>query len=845
MTTTPPGTYHSSTGAGSFVQAYCTNPECPSADNSIPSNVINTGTQQQRYCSGCGMELILQLRYLPIKPIGNGGFGQTFLTQDLSFSNQLCVLKQLRPRIPLQPAQLENVQKLFNDEAEILRRLKHTQIPSVSDRFSLPLPGNSDSKQRLFYLVQEYVPGKDNHLPENLLQELNRKKLNRSGVFSEAQIREVLKSLLEVLNYLHKKANNGKGLIHRDIKPENIIRDGQDDSLHLIDFGTVKLRFEPGVPASQSIVIGTPGYAPPEQLSGGEIDDTADLYALAATCVHLLTGEEPQKFITGWNFDPRWREQATIHDSLFQILSQMLRSQPQERYPSAQSVLNALEQTNSQPSPTVAPVQTNVQVNEQASPSHPPTQVTTLPSPTPQPPTAPTILHPRRRFPRWAIAPILALIACLLAIGFHLWQTQAPSQDPRFSLGEKLLIEQENTLAKQKGIEAFAKKDYQTAVNQFQASLDQQRNDPESLIYLNNAQVNGQAYRIAVSVPIGSNLNVAQEILRGVAQAQDEINQASDRITDNIGLQVQIINDNNDPKIAAQVANALVKDSDILAVVGHNASDASLAAAPIYQAGGLTMISPTSFASDLTRSDKTYIFRAVQTPRFMADVLARYATETAKKNIILSCFDSKAFDNRSFKDEFIASLLSLGGKAVPMPCDFADNKFDSNAVMVRAIAAGADGLLLAPHIDRLDRAIALAQVNQGRISLFSSASLYTFKILEEGGAAFDGLVLPVPWHPDAYPNNAFSANAVRLWGGKVTWRTAGAYDATRAIITALQQKNSRENIQQVLRTPGFAATGTREIQFLPTGDREGNPVLVRVEPDPSQPSGYNFALLNP
>jgi branched-chain amino acid transport system substrate-binding protein len=124
------------------------------------------------------------------------------------------------------------------------------------------------------------------------------------------------------------------------------------------------------------------------------------------------------------------------------------------------------------------------------------------------------------------------------------------------SIGNRLLIQERVTPDKQKGIEAFAKGDYQQAIASFKKSLLQQPNDPEALIYSNNAQAGNNGLKIAVSVPIGSNLNVAQEILRGVATAQDEINQNGG--INGQKLQVEIINDDNNSETARKVAQELV-----------------------------------------------------------------------------------------------------------------------------------------------------------------------------------------------------------------------------------------------------------------------------------------------
>src|SRR4028118_1797267 len=158
----------------------------------------------------------------------------------------------------------------------------------------------------------------------------------------------------------------------------------------------------------------------------------------------------------------------------------------------------------------------------------------------------------------------------------------------RISLGNQILLTSQTTAAKQAGVQAFVEENYQVAAQNFQASLQQNRNDPETIIYLNNATAsNGSYLKIAVSVPIGSNPNVAQEILRGVAQAQDEINTSGG--INGAKLQVEIVNDDNSPEVVREVAKTLTNDRNILAVIGHNASNASLEAAPIYQQEKLVM----------------------------------------------------------------------------------------------------------------------------------------------------------------------------------------------------------------------------------------------------------------
>lgn len=410
----------------------------------------------------------------------------------------------------------------------------------------------------------------------------------------------------------------------------------------------------------------------------------------------------------------------------------------------------------------------------------------------------------------------------------------------RISLGNQILLTSQTTAAKEAGVKAFAKGDYQGAVQNFQASLQQNRNDPETIIYLNNATASkGSFLKIAVSVPIGSNPNVAQEILRGVAQAQDEIHNSGG--INGAQLQVEIVNDDNSQEVVREVARTLTKDPSILAVIGHNASNASLEAAPIYQQEKLVMVTPTSFANNLSGLG-SYIFRTVPNISVMAGPLAEYAVKTAGKTNIAVCYDSQAPDNISFKDEFVAALTAAGGKLVPTVCDFSLPSFNPDKALADAVSKGAQGLMLAPHVDRIDRAISLARSNRGKLPLYGSTTLYTFQTLKDGQKDVDGLVLPVPWHPETNPGSRFSENARQRWGGIVNWRTATSFDATQAVIAGLRQSKTREGLQQALRNTSFSTAGSSEdVKFLPTGDRAGKPILVQVKQGGS--TGYNFVPL--
>jgi branched-chain amino acid transport system substrate-binding protein len=409
-------------------------------------------------------------------------------------------------------------------------------------------------------------------------------------------------------------------------------------------------------------------------------------------------------------------------------------------------------------------------------------------------------------------------------------------KNDRGSIGEQLLIQDNASFPKKAAIKLFANKQYPEAIKYFKESLLNYPNDPETLIYLNNAQAIDNSVKIAVSVPISNNLNIAQEILRGVARSQNEINQQGG--IKKAKLQIEIIDDANDPEIAKQIAADLVKDAEILAVVGHNSSNASLAAAPIYQQGKLVMVSPTSMANNLSGIG-SYIFRTVPNSQVMAQALTDYVLKTARTKKMAFCIDSQAIDNVSFKDEFIAAWVSKGGQLAPTVCDLSSPNFNADMAVDWAISSGADGLFIVSHIDRLDAAIELARANRGRLPLFSTPTMYTIKTLE-AGQDVKGLVLPAPWHPQTNPN--FASMMARQWHGRVNWRTAMAYDATKTIIVGLQSGNTRDRLQQTLRSPNFTTLGASgTVAFTPTGDRNARPSIVQVR---ATNTAYDFIVLD-
>jgi branched-chain amino acid transport system substrate-binding protein len=413
----------------------------------------------------------------------------------------------------------------------------------------------------------------------------------------------------------------------------------------------------------------------------------------------------------------------------------------------------------------------------------------------------------------------------------------------RISSGDKILITADNSPDKQAGIKAFASKNYNVAIDRFRLSLKLNRNDPESWIYLNNAIATRTKHNIklAVSVPIGGNLNIAKEILRGVAQFQNEINQKGG--INNKHLQIVIANDDNDPTVASQVATEFINDATVLAVIGHNSNGASTAAAPLYQRGKLVMMSPTSAAQRLTDTGK-YIFRITPSVRVTANSLAQYVSQVAHRNKVAVCATSKFEVSQSFKEEFIWNLAQEGRRIADVSCDFSDPNFKANDIPSQAIANGADALLLAPSAETINQAIEVMQANRRRLTLFGNQTLHTIETLQTGRENANGLITPVPWHARSFAGSDFPIQAQKSWGGSVSWRTAMAYDATLMLANATKFGATREALQNTLLNPGFIVKGaTGVIQFLPTGERSMKGFLMQVQPGKESGIGYDFVAI--
>ncbi len=318
------------------MEVYCTRPGCPRPQNYFADldNSATLRTVEQKYCTCCGMPLILQGRYLPKALLGQGGFGAAFLARDrYTPGMRECVVKLFKPTGDLSSTQLATAQTLFEREAAALEQLgdQHDQIPDLLAFFDLTVSSWQPGKQeRFFYLVQEFING------QTLEEELAIR-----GNFSQSEVLEVLQAILPVLQFVHEH-----GSIHRDIKPSNIMRH-RNGKLYLLDFGAVKqVTSAAGKTISGSTGIYSMGFAPPEQVAGGEIYPSTDLYALAVTIVTLLTGKKPTELFDVSRNQWKWRSHTQVSDKLANVLNKMLSLEPKQRFQSATEVMKALNLPN-------------------------------------------------------------------------------------------------------------------------------------------------------------------------------------------------------------------------------------------------------------------------------------------------------------------------------------------------------------------------------------------------------------------------------------------------------------------------------------------------------------------
>lgn len=221
-------------------------------------------------------QVVLNERYRIVGPIGQGGMGAVYRAEDLLLPGRICAVKEIAPENGLADEALTQIQEQFRQEASILARLDHPNLPKVSDYFT---------QEGREYLVMDFVPGYD-------LRELVEQARERDEHLDERQVLHWADQLCDALAYLH---SQDPPIVHRDIKPSNI-KLTPSGLIKLVDFGLVKLLTSD---EARTITVvqgrGTAAFTPLEQYGDddGHTTSQSDIYALGATLYNLLTGRPP------------------------------------------------------------------------------------------------------------------------------------------------------------------------------------------------------------------------------------------------------------------------------------------------------------------------------------------------------------------------------------------------------------------------------------------------------------------------------------------------------------------------------------------------------------------------
>lgn len=778
--------------------SYCINPNCSHRQN--PDDF--------EFCQTCGTKLLINERYRIVKMLRVGQIynSEVFEVKDLSERESFKILKSLAPKFNNSKAA-----ELFEKEAQVLIWLsadwhKNSGIPKVKPDAYFSC-GITNNLKQLRCLVMEKIEG------QNLEQWLE---VNQG--ISQEQAINWLEQLIKILDKVHQQ-----GLWHRDIKPSNIMLK-PDGQLVLIDFGAVGIG---------STIIASAEYTPPEQTKGATVLQS-DFFAVGRTFVYLLTGKHPHELPKSLKTEQLiWRgESAKISEELANLIDDLMAASPENRPQNTQEILQRLQAINYRNLVTLSvstttiskvnePVQTSLQGNNNR------------------------LKHQVKLVSAGAIIISLGLAATVI---YHILPCQIAGIKPcndteNLSFGNKILVPGPKKMEKLAGVNEISAGNFSKAVSWFNKSLTNYANepDPETLIYLNNAQIETQqrqVYTIAVLAPLsGSNDNISTgiEILKGVAQAQNEVNQDK---KNKVSLKVLIANDKNDLEQGKRLADELGKKIDILGVVGHVTSDISLAVVDIYQKNQLVLVSPTSTADQLSaksKTEKNFFFRTVSSDRITAQALTNYLN-FAKQRKAAVYYNSNSEYSSSIRDQFKNDFATNGGSVIEF--DLSTFLFSAAKTMEEAKKQGISALVFLPDSTTRTKVVEVIKTNSSRYLMLGGDTVYNPDILKMGAQDAVNLVAAIPWQISNDSNGEFFQTAQKLWGQEspVSWRTAMAYDATRTLIAAIEKTSNpdRDIVQQTLSNPNFIATGaTGEIRFRTNGDRKDSQMqLVKVVKKP-------------
>ncbi|MEH1793275.1 ABC transporter substrate-binding protein [Nostoc sp.] len=441
---------------------------------------------------------------------------------------------------------------------------------------------------------------------------------------------------------------------------------------------------------------------------------------------------------------------------------------------------------------------------------------------------------------------VLAPIILISVLGFSYWYSlkkpPVVNQNPKpretitvqpisvlLSEGERTLFGGSENPSRVQAFKAFQDKNYTLAVEYFKKARQALSYDPELQIYYNNAKAyqQGNPLTLAMVLPdTNKEAGISKELLRGVAQAQDTFNSSGGG--NQRFLNIVIANDGSDQAQAQKVAGELIKNQNIIGVIGHYTSTNSQSTLPQYESADIAMISPGSTSTSL---NSKVFFRTVLSTKVDANKLADYASQHGYKKVVIFYNPGDVYSN-DVKKEFENSFKKKNGEVI-FTKDLADASLDTSAEISNIKEKNADAVVLFPNTELTSVALAIARAQGSqKLPLLGGNALYNQDTLKS--EAFEGLVISVDWFAQEQNSIKFAEEAKGMWGGQISWRTATAYDATKAFITAISMSNNptHQTVLENLKSPNFNVpaneTSGYSLHFDEKGDRQQQPVLVKV-----------------
>lgn len=420
-------------------------------------------------------------------------------------------------------------------------------------------------------------------------------------------------------------------------------------------------------------------------------------------------------------------------------------------------------------------------------------------------------------------------------------QKATSDNSPFISQGERVLLTDSlNAAKKTEAANSFLQKNWNEAISQYQSASDADPNDPEGKIYLNNAKAKqaGNPLAMAVVVPVSPSPAEAKEVLRGVAQAQDEFN----RTRANQLLEVVLINDDQSGRTLSLVDD-IIKFPNILGVLGHGVDDASRQAIVRYEQSGLAILSPVSVNISVDGGQPTlktvsFTFQAQELfdkyLRQVSESLIGYVTTQQQAPSAVIFYNTDSPYSQALKTHFNAALGQKG--KILKEIDVTSPGFDAASEIASAKQAGANVAFLALSKNKVSTALSIANANSSPpgqpLLLLGADELYSPTTLAQGGNAINGMVLAVPWSWQA--NDPFAEESYKIWKGRISWRTTTSYDATQALTSAFVQNPNRSKVLELLRQGIPIAGKVTEYSVFNTIP------LVKAVPGKGGPAGSRY-----